>query len=234
MNFYFDQIFVYTFNLLKEQAMLSPVSIQSDTRVRTTVWFVLSSWFLAALAGSLLGAFQAGNRPPIPLGLMAVVPVVAFLIAYRSSEPFRRFVLGTNPRWLTFAQSWRVMGVVFLILYFRGLLPGLFALPAGLGDMTIGLTAPLVARAVSSPSASLRTRIIAWNLGGILDLVTAVTLGVLNTPSPIGILASGVNTRLMGSFPLSLIPTFLVPLFLIFHLITLIHLRRPDTVPEGN
>ena len=126
------------------------------------------------------------------------------------------------------------MGVVFLILYFRGLLPGLFALPAGLGDMTIGLTAPLVARAVSSPSASLRTRIIAWNLGGILDLVTAVTLGVLNTPSPIGILASGVNTRLMGSFPLSLIPTFLVPLFLIFHLITLIHLRRPDTVPEGN
>ena len=105
MNFYFDQIFVYTFNLLKEQAMLSPVSIQSDTRVRTTVWFVLSSWFLAALAGSLLGAFQAGNRPPIPLGLMAVVPVVAFLIAYRSSEPFRRFVLGANPRWLTFAQS---------------------------------------------------------------------------------------------------------------------------------
>ena len=54
----------------------------------------------------------------------------------------------------------------------------------------------------------------------------AVTLGVLSSDTPIGILAGETNTRLMGSFPLSLIPTFFVPLFLIFHLVVLAQLRR--------
>ena len=47
------------------------------------------------------------------------------------------------------------------------------------------------------------------------------SLGVLASQTPVGVLAGDVSTRLMGQFPLSLIPTFFVPLFLIFHLITL-------------
>jgi hypothetical protein len=206
--------------------MLTHIPLQSETRTRTAVWIVLSSWFVLALAGSILGAFQSGNRPPLPLGLMAIVPVAAFLAGYSWSESFRLVVLRADPRWLTAAQSWRVMGVVFLILYQRGLLPGSFALPAGWGDISIGITAPLIALAMSSHDPRLRKVFIAWNMFGILDLVTAVTLGVLNSASPAGILASGgITTRLIDSFPLSLVPTFLVPLFLIFHLLTLSHLR---------
>jgi hypothetical protein len=60
---------------------------------------------------------------------------------------------------------------------------------------------------------------IVWNVLGSLDLVSAMTLGVLASASPVGILAGDVTTRLMGQFPLSLIPTFFVPLLLILHLI---------------
>ena len=62
---------------------------------------------------------------------------------------------------------------------------------------------------------------IVWNVLGSVDLVLAVTLGVLASRSPVGILAGDVTTRLMGQFPLSLIPTFFVPLLLILHLISL-------------
>ena len=60
-----------------------------------------------------------------------------------------------------------------------------------------------------------------WNVLGTLDLVTAVSLGVLASASPVGALAGDVTTRLMGQFPLSLVPTFFVPLLLILHLICL-------------
>jgi hypothetical protein len=66
-----------------------------------------------------------------------------------------------------------------------------------------------------------RKTFVAWNLLGSLDLVNAVSLGLLASATPVGVMAGDVTTRLMGQFPLSLIPTFFVPLLLIFHLIAL-------------
>jgi hypothetical protein len=65
-----------------------------------------------------------------------------------------------------------------------------------------------------------------WNVLGSLDLVNAMSLGVLASASPVGILAGDVTTRLMGQFPLSLIPTFFVPLFLILHLICFVRVGK--------
>jgi hypothetical protein len=176
-------------------------------------------WFLAALSGSPLGIFDSEPRPPIPLGLAAVVPVAIYGFLYLASGRFRDFVLSLDLRLLTLAQTWRIGGIVFVILYRQGALPGVFALPAGWGDVAIGLTAPVVAWSCVQP---LRWKtFIAWNVLGLLDLVLAVTLGVLASATPIGILAGDVSTRLMGQFPLSLIPTFFVPLLVICHLISL-------------
>jgi hypothetical protein len=122
-------------------------------------------------------------------------------------------------RVLTLAQTWRVGGIVFLLLYRQGALPGVFALPAGWGDIAIGVTAPLVAWSWKPPFPT--RMFLVWNLLGSLDLVTAVSLGVLASATPVGVLAGDATTRLMGQFPLSLIPTFFVPLLLIFHLIAL-------------
>src|SRR5262249_4056411 len=126
-------------------------------------------------------------------------------------------------RVLTLAQTWRVGGLVFVILYFQGALPGTFALPAGWGDFAIGITAPVVAWLWKRPFPY-RTFVV-WNLLGCRDLVLAVTLGVLSSATPAGVLAGEVTTRLMGQFPLSLIPTFFVPLLLILHLISLLRVR---------
>src|SRR5262249_21682272 len=145
-----------------------------------------------------------------PLGLSAVVPIALFAIWYRGSARFREFVSSLNLRALTLAQTWRVFGIRFVILYFFGALPGIFALAAGWGDFAIGITALVVAFLWTRPFP--RRTLLVWNLLGAYDLVQAVALGVLSSPSPIGILGGDVSTRLMGQFPLSLIPTFFVPL----------------------
>jgi hypothetical protein len=192
--------------------------------VRNLTLAVLAVWFLFALGGSLLGLFDSGPRPPLLLGLAAAVPVAAFAVWYLTSAEFREFVLSLDLRGLALAQTFRVVGIVFVILYSLGALPGAFALPAGWGDFAIGITAPVVAWYWKRPFPK-RTFIV-WNVLGSLDLVDAMTLGVLASASPVGILGGDVTTRLMGEFPLSLIPTFFVPLLLIFHLICFIRVGK--------
>jgi hypothetical protein len=194
-----------------------------NDRLKALTVTILSLWFLVALSCSLLGVFDSKQRLPIPLGAAALLPVVAYAICYLTWTEFRRFVLAANLRLLTLAQTWRVGGVVFLILHHRGLLPGMFALPAGWGDIAIGATAPFVALAISSKTSFPKKIIVAWNLLGMLDLMMAVTLGILASASPLGVLAGEITTQVMGTFPLSLIPTFFVPLLIIFHLISLGH-----------
>ncbi len=58
----------------------------------------------------------------------------------------------------------------------RGVLPAIFALPAGYGDMAIGATATLVAWQLATPSH--RHSFIFWQALGIADLVAAVSLGI--------------------------------------------------------
>jgi len=193
-----------------------------NDRLKALTVVILSLWFLLALSCSLLGVFDSKQRPPIPLGAAAILPVVAYAIWYLRSTEFRQFVLAANLRVVTLAQTWRVGGVVFLILHHQGLLPEVFALPAGWGDMAIGATAPLVAWAISSEKHFPKQIFVSWNVLGMLDLVMAVTLGILASASPLGILAGEITTQMMGTFPLSMIPTFFVPLLIIFHLIALV------------
>ena len=206
--------------------MNRPLWITPDGRVKAWTVAIVVSWFLLALGSSLLGIFDSNRRPPIPLGAAAILPVVAFAVGYLRSTEFREFVLASNLRVLTLAQTWRLGGVVFVILYHQGVLPGVFALPAGWGDMAVGATAPFIAWGISSGKKFSKPIFVLWNVLGMLDLVMAVTLGILASASPLGILAGEITTRAMGTFPLSLIPTFFVPLLMILHLISLSGAKR--------
>ncbi len=68
-----------------------------------------------------------------------------------------------------------------------------------------------------------------WNLLGILDLVVAVSTGVLSSGFIFG-LAGGITTAPMAQLPLVLIPAFFVPLFIMFHLTALLQARRQSSL----
>ncbi|HEX4576722.1 MAG TPA: hypothetical protein VH117_05190 [Edaphobacter sp.] len=178
-------------------------------------------WFLFSLTASALHLFKtAPDQPPLPLGLSVLIPIIAFAIWSAVSKAFRQFLLSLNPRTLTFVQAWRIAGLVFLVLYTYGILPGAFALPAGWGDIAIGATAPLVALKLATPSS--RKSFIVWQLLGITDLVTAVGSGVAaRLINPHGIAADAMTV-----LPMSLIPTFAVPLFMILHFICIAQARQ--------
>jgi len=177
-------------------------------------------WFIFALTASALHLFQGGpNQPPAAVGIAAVAPLIVFAAWAAASKNLRQFLLGLNPELLTVAQTWRIIGISFLLLEARGILPAIFALPAGYGDMFIGVTAAFAAWKLATPRH--RNAFIFWQVLGITDLVTAVTLGT----TAFLLAPHGPSTAPMSVLPLSLIPTFLVPLFLMLHLICIAQAR---------
>jgi hypothetical protein len=178
---------------------------------------VLAVWCATVLALGAAGAFaNAADTPPIALGLGAGLPIAAFLAAYATLRSFRSYVLSLDLRLLASIQAWRWAGLGFLTLYAYGVLPALFAWTAGLGDMAIGATAPWIALALARDSEFAGTRkFMTWNLLGMLDFVTALSLGALG----------GAATAPMTQMPLVLIPCFLVPFFFMLHLTALFQAR---------
>ena len=123
-------------------------------------------------------------------------------------------------------QAWRRAGLGFLSLYAQKVLPAVFALPAGLGDMAIGVTAPWIILAlVRPPGFAARGTFIRWNVLGILDLLIAVSIGTVSALFATG--APGeISSAPMATLPLLLIPAFMVPLFLMLHTAALMQSRQ--------
>lgn len=195
--------------------------------LKTLAGILIPAWFVVIFAAALAGVFDSGKNPPILLGLAAILPVAVFGILFRRAPRFREIVSSASLPVLTLVHTWRIAAIVFLVEYSRGVLPAMFALPAAFGDILMGVTAPLMTWLVASKRVTLR-RLITWNSLGLLDLISAVTLGVLCSASPVGILAKDGTTQAMGQFPLVMIPAFFVPLLAIFHLISIGRARHLD------
>jgi len=135
-------------------------------------------------------------------------------------------VLSLDLRLIAGMQAWRWAGLGLLSLYAHNVLPAVFALPAGLGDMAIGVTAPWIILAlVRQPGFAASGAFIRWNVLGILDLIIAVSIGTVS--AFLGTGAPGeISTAPMATLPLLLIPAFLVPLFLMLHTAALMQSRQ--------
>jgi hypothetical protein len=198
--------------------------------MKFTVSVVLALWLgLVVFLGSQ-GAFvgKAGS-PPLPLFLGFAIPLAVFFAAYFGSSIFRGFVLGADLRLLAAIQAWRWAGVGFLSLYAQGILPGLLAFPAGLGDMAIGVTAPwIVLQLVRRPSFAVSRRYVIWNVLGIVDFVVALSMGTLSSGffGDLNGLIGGVTSSPMTHLPLALIPAFMVPFFSMLHIAALLQARQ--------
>lgn len=212
-------------------ATVLPPPARSERRppgaTRLTVSIALAIWFVLVVSLGAAGAFivPAGS-PPVPIAAAVGAPLLLFFAALRLSQPFRDFVLALDLRLVAGMQAWRWAGFGFLALYAHEVLPAMFALPAGLGDMAIGVTAPwMILALVRQPAFAASAAFMRWNLLGILDLVVAVSLGTLSAVLSTG--APGeISAAPMATLPLLLIPAFLVPLFLMLHTAALMQGRQ--------
>jgi len=212
-------------NTLVSRADQPGVPAVSGTGAFVGAFFL--AWLALVFVLGMRGAFVAPQgAPPLALLIGLLAPVSLFLLGYWAIPAVREFVLSADLRLIVGIQAWRWAGFGFLSLYTYKVLPGIFAWPAGLGDMAIGMTAPVVLFALlRRPNFAASKSFVAWNLSGILDLTVAVSIGAL-VPLLAPNFYGAVSAAPMTQLPLVLIPTYLVPTFLMLHLTALIQSRR--------
>jgi hypothetical protein len=199
----------------------------NSSGVRSIVSVALALWLGLVFLLGAQGAFAAGGDSP-PLGIFfgVAIPLVVFFAAYFGWGAFRTFVLRADLRLVAAIQAWRWAGFGFLALQAHRVLPGLFAFPAGLGDMAVGVTAPwIVLGLIRDPRFAASRRFVIWNILGILDLVVAVSIGAISSGFLHG-LTGNLTSAPMAQLPLVLIPAYLVPLFIMLHFTALSQARQ--------
>ncbi len=181
--------------------------------VRLVFWL----WFGAAFVVGqqlLLQGLPPLAVPACVLGLSATL-----LFAYFRLSAVRTWVDSLDLRTLVFFHVTRLVGIYFLVLYRRGVLPYDFAVPGGIGDIIVALLA-LGIVFVPLTEASLQRAVRGWNIIGLVDIALVVlTAARLNLENP-------WQMRALTYLPLSLLPTFLVPLIIATHVIIFVRLTR--------
>jgi hypothetical protein len=213
-------------------------------RIGTLVGAGLAAWLVLTAVLASTGAYRPASAEAIPpVGAVLLAGLVGLVAAVAASPRLRRTLASPAAQAsLLGLQVWRIEGAVFLILLWLGQLPALFAEPAGIGDLFIGITAPWVARNLASGesgshAAGRRGLAVAWNLLGLADLALAVFLGTTTNPGRLALFPTTPTSEVMAAFPMAVIPTFLVPLSIGLHLVSLRYLlsgrTRPAAVPAA-
>jgi hypothetical protein len=189
-----------------------------EGRVALVSGGLLAIWAIVATVLARTGVFQATvseTVPPIGINFLVVFLGLAFCVAI--SRSLRGLL--SQQTGLIRLNVWRVLGFVFLLLMIQGQVPALWALPAGIGDILVGLAAPWVARGLDNPGG--KRRAIIFNVLGLTDLVVAVGLGMMTSTGPTQVFHIVPDSTILTHFPMALVPAFLVPLAFSLHVISL-------------
>jgi hypothetical protein len=196
---------------------------------------IIGLWIGLQVALASAGAFSGAVSREFPLvGLMLATPIVATVAAARTSQKVRTALLALPQPLLIGLNSTRLVGALFLLLAAGGRLSGPFPYSAGWGDILTAVLALPLAFAVARkpmPNATFW-----WNALGTADLLAAITLGTISAEgTPFQLIHAGVGSEAVGHLPWSLIPTVLVPFYLILHGIVFAQLRatQPQRVTAG-
>jgi hypothetical protein len=139
-------------------------------------------------------------------------------IKMKSLEGSRQVRYNKTTSLLVAVHTWRILGIFFLWGVSLGILHPAFGIPAGVGDILIGVTAIPFAYFLWKGFSWSKYALVVWSVLGIADLVNAVSLGLIT--------ASEFDVSTMTFFPWVLVPTVGVPLALALHGITLYRLRN--------
>ncbi len=191
---------------------------QRRRKILRSAALLLFGWMALDMILGWLGVFEARPGRTFPFIALAIgIPVALGIWMIRRSETVREVLHAVPQQWIIGVQAYRGIGSLFLILYGLGLLPRVFALPAGFGDVTVGLLALPIAAIYAGANPKRNWLAAIWNLLGLTDLVVAVGTGFLSSPSPIQLFSFAAPNVLIGAYPLVMIPVYAVPLSIVLH-----------------
>ncbi|NGP75846.1 hypothetical protein G3570_04325 [Balneolaceae bacterium YR4-1] len=178
---------------------------------------LLGIWFTIALVISASGLLYEVPAPV--MGAINGLLITVSLLTIYFVQPIRSWVMNLDLRWLILYHFVRFVGIAFLVLHAQGIIPSEFAIIAGWGDVAVAVTAiATVGFALPITTVPRWWMVLLWNLFGLTDILYVLKTGIglgLNNPE---------QMIWITTFPFSLLPTFIVPLIIVTHILIFIRL----------
>lgn len=173
-----------------------------------SVLLILAAWLCLASGVGIAGWLERANAP-IVAGIVWMMAGVALLACWKVPT-LQEWARTVELRWLVLLHVTRFVGLYFFFLCSRGELPFAFAAPAGWGDIIVAALAVLL---LALSGARNWNMLVIWNTIGLTDILfvvlTALRLGLEDWRS----------MHTLREWPLSLLPTFLVPMIIVSHVL---------------
>ncbi|MFN7139577.1 MAG: hypothetical protein ACK4UN_09570 [Limisphaerales bacterium] len=191
---------------------VSPFQLPGALAVFLPIWFVVA--FGVGASGSLA-------RLPVPPPAIAVGLTVILALAIWRIPKIQAVVGNTGIGWMVAFHLVRIAaGGHFLVLYSRGVLPAEFALPAGWGDIAVGIAAlPVLWFCLALQTSRQRNGLMLWNVFGLLDILLVLGNGIRL------FLRDASLAEPFTTLPLALLPTMVVPIVIVTHLLIFFRLK---------
>lgn len=211
------------FSILFLIAFIFPVTmvarLAKKGKVKNGFWLVLGFYIpyltIVALA-SLSGFFDDVMLPP-KIVLTTTLPLaICITIIYGTAICKKaNAVLGLED--LVKVHIFRLIGSTFIVLFFYELLPPIFAIFAGTGDLLTALTSIFVAKAIRDEKKYARKLAYIWNTFGLVDILITSAMAIIFTKISIDNNIQGVE--FLAEFPFCFIPAFAPPTIIFLHLL---------------
>jgi hypothetical protein len=187
-------------------------------------------WLSVIWSAAINGAFQPGYFPPrLPLAIF--LPVIVGVPILLASKRVGQLLDAMPASWLVGLQVYRVFGGAFLVGWARAAIPGVFGLPAGIGDVVTGLMALPVAYSLAAGSRDAPRAAVAWNIFGLVDFTVAVGIGLAISQQ---VIVPSIPNTALGTYPAVMVPAFAVPSSILLHALSLRQLRRRNQAAPGS
>lgn len=186
-----------------------------------SVLLILGAWICLAAGVGIAGWVESANA----MGVAGIIWILTALVLFAcwKVSTLQKWVMTVDLRWLVLLHLTRFVGIYFFLLCSRGELPFAFAAPAGWGDIAVASLAVLL---LALSNARNWTMLIVWNTIGLTDILfvvmTALRLG----------LEDWRPMHALREFPLSLLPTLLVPLIIVSHVLIFFRAAKLKNKPS--
>jgi len=206
------------------------LSIQQGSKARRFILFSVL-WLGIQTLITLQGVYYTDTQAiPPRIFLFGIFPMIIFMVYLFFSKKGKEFTDNLSLEFLTRIHIIRVpVEIALYQLYLEQKVPQLMTFEGRNFDILAGITAPLMAYLVFKKNFVSHKILLVWNIICLGLLVNIVINAILSAPSPFQKFAFEQPNVAILYFPVSWLPTFIVPLVLFSHLVVIQKLLQKKT-----
>jgi hypothetical protein len=187
---------------------------------------IIISWAILHSLFALSGFYLEISVIP-PRILLSLLPIFIFIGILFNTQKGKAFIDSLSIEKLTLLHIVRVpVEIVLYWLFLYKAIPEIMTFEGRNFDILAGITAPIIYYFLFVKKSMNKKMILGWNIICLLLLINIVINGILASPVPFQQFAFDQPNIALIYFPFNLLPSVVVPLVLLSHLVTIRRLLK--------